>query len=123
MKKIKFSVIVPVYNAEKYIGRCIESILNQTCNDLELILVDDGSPDNSPQICDKYAENDSRVKVIHKKNGYFQEIPLTGKNFEAGKAYELTTTMTSEEETPATIHVETAGSFETAIRGQYGSWQ
>lgn len=59
--------------------------------------------------------------VIHKKNGYFQEIPLTGKNFEAGKAYELTTTMTSEEETPATIHVETAGSFETAIRGQYGS--
>ncbi len=69
MKKIKFSVIVPVYNAEKYIGKCIESILNQTCNDLELILVDDGSPDNSGAICDEYAAKDSRIKVFHQKNG------------------------------------------------------
>ncbi len=63
------SVIVPVYKAEKYIDRCINSILNQTLTDLELILVDDGSPDNSGAICDEYAEKDSRVKVIHKKNG------------------------------------------------------
>ncbi len=65
----KISVIVPVYKAEKYIRRCVESILNQTISDLELILVDDGSPDNSGSICDEYAEKDSRVKVIHKENG------------------------------------------------------
>ena len=59
--------------------------------------------------------------VIHKKNGYYQEIPLVGKNFEAGKSYELTTTMASEEENPTTINVETAGTFETLIRSEYGS--
>lgn len=63
-----FSVIVPVYNVEKYLSKCIESILNQSYNDFELILVDDGSPDNSPKICDRYASQDSRVKVIHKNN-------------------------------------------------------
>ena len=63
------SVIVPVYNAEKYIKRCIESILNQTLTDLELILVDDGSTDNSGIICDEYTKFDNRVKVIHKVNG------------------------------------------------------
>ncbi len=65
----KISVIVPVYKAEKYIRRCVESILNQTLSDLELILVDDGSPDNSGLICDEYAAKDNRVKVIHKANG------------------------------------------------------
>lgn len=64
-----FSVIVPVYNVEKYLNECIDSILNQTFTDFELILVDDGSKDNSGAICDKYAERDSRVKVIHKENG------------------------------------------------------
>lgn len=63
------SVVVPVYNAEKYIKQCIESILNQTFKDLELILVDDGSADNSGTICDEYAKIDSRVRVIHKENG------------------------------------------------------
>lgn len=63
------SVIVPVFNAEKYIGRCIESILNQTISDIELILIDDGSPDNSGVICDEYALKDSRIKVFHQKNG------------------------------------------------------
>lgn len=64
-----FSVIVPIYNIEKYIKRCIDSVLMQTFTDFELILVDDGSPDNCPKICDEYAEADSRIKVIHKKNG------------------------------------------------------
>ena len=64
-----FSVIVPVYKTEKYLPKCIDSILNQTYNDFELILVDDGSPDSCPQICDKYAQSDSRIKVLHKKNG------------------------------------------------------
>lgn len=63
------SIIIPVYKVESYLGRCIESILNQTFNDFELILVDDGSPDNSGKICDYYALNDSRVKVVHKENG------------------------------------------------------
>ena len=63
------SIIVPVYNVEKYLHRCIESILNQTYKDLEIILVDDGSPDRCGQICDDYAQKDSRIKVIHKENG------------------------------------------------------
>lgn len=65
----EISVIVPVYKVEKYIRRCVESILCQTYSDFELWLVDDGSPDNSGIICDEYAEKDRRVKVIHKDNG------------------------------------------------------
>lgn len=65
----KISVIVPVYNVEKYIGKCIESILSQTFTDFELILVDDGTPDTSGAICDDYAKKDGRVKVFHKPNG------------------------------------------------------
>lgn len=66
---MKISVIVPVYKVEEYIERCIDSIINQTYKDLEIILVDDGSPDNCPKICDIYAEKDNRIKVIHKQNG------------------------------------------------------
>lgn len=62
------SVIVPVYKAEKYIHRCLDSIINQTFRDFELILIDDGSPDKSGEICDEYAAKDERVKVIHKEN-------------------------------------------------------
>ena len=66
---MKFSVLTPVYNVEKYIVECIESVINQTYSDFEFILVDDGSPDESPRICDEYAQEDSRIKVIHKENG------------------------------------------------------
>ena len=65
---MKFSVIVPVYKVEKYLRDCIDSILNQTFTDFELILVDDGSPDSCPEICDGYAQADARVRVIHQKN-------------------------------------------------------
>ena len=65
----KICVIVPVYNVESYIHRCVKSILNQSYKDFELILVDDGSPDNCPAICDEYAQKDNRVVVIHQKNG------------------------------------------------------
>lgn len=64
-----FSVIVPVYKVEKYLTACIESVLGQSFSDFELILVDDGSPDSCPQICDDYAAKDSRIKVVHKENG------------------------------------------------------
>ena len=63
------SIIVPIYNIEKYLDRCVQSIINQTYQNLEIILVDDGSTDSSPQICNKYADCDNRVKVIHKTNG------------------------------------------------------
>lgn len=67
IKQTKISIIVPVYNSEKHLKECIDSILEQTIKDFELILVDDGSTDNSPSICDSY-QKDSRVKVIHKEN-------------------------------------------------------
>lgn len=63
------SIIVPVYNVEEYLDECVESLANQTYPDIEIILVDDGSPDNCPQICDKWALCDNRIKVIHKENG------------------------------------------------------
>lgn len=65
----KVSIIVPVYNTEQYLSRCIDSILAQTFDDFELILVNDGSTDNSGKICEEYAQKDNRIKVIHKENG------------------------------------------------------
>ena len=62
------SVIIPVYNTEKYLSRCLDSVINQTYDNLEVLLIDDGSTDNSGRICDEYAERDSRIRVIHKEN-------------------------------------------------------
>lgn len=69
MENMKISIIVPVYNIKKYIKECVDSLLAQTYTNLEIILVDDGSTDNCPAICDEYAEKDQRIKVIHQKNG------------------------------------------------------
>lgn len=66
---MEFSVIVPIYKVEEYLERCIDSILAQTFTDFEILLVDDGSPDRCPQICDEYQKNDNRIRVIHKPNG------------------------------------------------------
>ena len=63
------SIIVPVYKAEKYLHKCVDSLLEQTFTDFEILLVDDGSPDKSGEICDEYAEKDSRIRVFHKENG------------------------------------------------------
>lgn len=68
MQNPKVSIIVPIYNVEKYLDRCMQSLLNQTLKDIEIIMVDDGSPDNCPRMCDEYAKKDSRIKVVHKKN-------------------------------------------------------
>ena len=65
----KISVIVPIYKVEQVLKRCVDSILSQTYENLEIILVDDGSPDQCPAICDAYARQDARIKVVHKKNG------------------------------------------------------
>ncbi len=65
------SVIVPVYKVEQYIDQCIKSLINQTYKNIEIILVDDGSPDNCGYICEDYAKKDNRIKVIHKKMGVF----------------------------------------------------
>lgn len=80
-----FSIVVPVYNVEKYLTECIESILDQTFSDFELILVDDGAKDNSPKICDIYAEKDNRVKVIHKFNGGLSDARNVGTEVASGE--------------------------------------
>ena len=69
METVRFSVIVPVYKVEKYLHQCVDSVINQTFKNIEIILVDDGSPDRCPQICDEYIRKDDRVVVIHKENG------------------------------------------------------
>ena len=68
MKKGVVTVVLPVYNVEKYLNRCIKSVVNQSYKNLEIILVDDGSPDGCPKLCDRWAQKDSRIKVVHKKN-------------------------------------------------------
>lgn len=77
-KKPKISVIIPVYNVEKYLERCIESVINQTYNNIEIILIDDGSADKSGKICDYFSKIDSRIKVIHKKNGGLSDARNVG---------------------------------------------
>lgn len=81
---MKYSIIVPIYDVEKYIHKCLESIINQTYNDIEIILVDDESPDNCPEICDKFEQKDKRIKVIHKKNGGLSDARNAGLKIATG---------------------------------------
>lgn len=77
MKKL-ISIVLPIYNVENYIEKCMESVLNQTYKNIEIILVDDGSPDNCPIICDQYVKEDNRVKVVHKENGGLSDARNAG---------------------------------------------
>lgn len=85
MDTVKISILVPVYNVENYLPRCIESVLSQDFTDYELILVDDGSSDNCPAICDEYMVKDNRVRVIHKENGGHTTARLAGFQQASGK--------------------------------------
>lgn len=87
MNDALISVIVPVYNVERYLEKCIESIRNQTYQNLEIILSDDGSTDHCPAICDHYATVDSRIRVIHKKNGGLSEARNAGIEVATGAWY------------------------------------
>ncbi len=81
MEKVKnelISIIIPIYKVEKYIHCCLKSVVNQTYTNLEIILVDDGSPDNCPAICDEYAKSDPRIRVIHKQNGGLSDARNAG---------------------------------------------
>jgi len=81
----KISVIVPVYNVEKYLSRCVESIIHQTYEDLEIILVDDGSTDRSGELCDEYEKRDGRIRVIHKENGGISSARNIGLQYATGE--------------------------------------
>lgn len=80
----KISVIIPVYNAELYLSKCLDSILQQYYENLEIILVDDGCTDSCPKICDEYAEKDNRIKVIHQQNGGLSDARNTGLKLATG---------------------------------------
>lgn len=89
MENDLISIVVPIYNTQDYLKECIESIINQTYKNLEIILVDDGSTDNSGKICDEFAENDNRIKAYHKKNGGFSDTRNYGISKATGKFIEF----------------------------------
>lgn len=80
-----FSVILPIYNVEKYLHRCVRSVLSQSFADFELILVDDGSPDSCPRLCDEFAAQDARIRVIHKENGGLSSARNAGAEIARGQ--------------------------------------
>lgn len=77
---MKVSVIIPVYNVEKYLFRCVKSVIDQTYENIEIILIDDGSEDNSGKLCDNYVQLDNRIKVIHQQNGGLSSARIKGLN-------------------------------------------
>lgn len=81
---MKISFVIPVYKVEQYIEQCVDSVLNQTYKDIEVVLVDDGSPDNCPKMCDEYALEDNRIKVVHKPNGGLSDARNAGLSVATG---------------------------------------
>lgn len=84
-EQILYSIVVPIYGVGKYLNKCVDSLINQTYRNIEIILVDDGAKDNSPEICDHYASLDKRVKVIHKKNGGLVSARKAGAEIASGE--------------------------------------
>lgn len=87
MKEDLISIIVPIYNVEKYLSQCVESLINQTYKNIEIILVDDGSKDNCGNICDEYAQKDNRIIVVHKENGGLSDARNKGIDIAKGKYF------------------------------------
>ena len=85
MQEDLISIVVPIYKVEEYLDRCIQSLTNQTYSNLEIILIDDGSPDNCPRMCDDWAKKDDRIKVIHKENGGLSDARNEGLKASTGK--------------------------------------
>lgn len=85
MKQPLVTVVLPIYNVEKYLDRCIESVVNQTYNNLEILMIDDGSPDRCPQMCEEWAKKDPRIRVIHKKNQGLGHARNTGIEYATGQ--------------------------------------
>lgn len=85
MKQELISIVIPIYKVEKYLDRCLNSVVNQTYRNLEIILVDDGSPDRCPIMCDDWADKDNRIKVVHKKNAGLGLARNTGLDYATGK--------------------------------------
>lgn len=83
----KISVVIPVYKVEPYLDQCVQSVVDQTYTNLEIILVDDGSPDNCPAMCDAWAERDERIKVVHKKNGGLSDARNAGMQVASGSFF------------------------------------
>ena len=81
---MKLSVIIPVYRVEATLDRCVESVLSQKVDDMEVILVDDGSPDRCPQMCDEWARRDPRIRVVHKENGGLSDARNAGLDMATG---------------------------------------
>ena len=79
------TIVIPIYNVEEYLEKCVNSVINQTYKNIEIILVDDGSPDNCPRMCDEFAKNDERIKIIHKKNGGLSDARNAGIDIATGK--------------------------------------
>ena len=85
----KVSVIVPVYNTRQYLGKCVESIIHQTYRHLEILLIDDGATDGSGELCDKYAEKDDRIRVVHQINKGISAARNKGLNLASGEYISL----------------------------------
>ena len=85
MNKDRISIIIPVYNAEEYLDRCLESVLEQSFTSFEVILVDDGSTDSSPLICDRYSATDPRFRTVHKENGGVSSARNAGMDLAKGE--------------------------------------
>lgn len=81
----EISIVVPIYKVEEYLDKCVNSLINQSYTNIEIILVDDGSPDSCPEMCDNYAQQDSRIKVIHKENGGLSDARNTGMRVTKGE--------------------------------------
>lgn len=108
----KVSIVVPVYKVEKYLVRCVKSLSNQTLEDIEIILVDDGSPDNCGHMCDEFEKTDSRIKVVHKKNGGLSSARNAGLEVATGETVGF---VDSDDDVELTMYEEL---YETLINNQ-----